>query len=58
MSLSDTPTLEANTEAAESPGAIAARLAARFAETAASRACNWSVLIPSGCSTTSASMRS
>ena len=37
MSLSDTPTLEPNTEAAESPAAIAARLAARFAETAAAR---------------------
>lgn len=37
MSLSDAPTLEPNTEAAESPAAIAARLAARFAETAAAR---------------------
>ena len=35
MSLSDAHTLEPNTVSAESPAAIAARLAARFAETAA-----------------------
>lgn len=58
MSLTDVHTLEPKIGTAESPSTIGARLAARFAETAASRACYWSVLIPSGCSTTSASMRS
>ena len=37
MSLSDAHTLEPNTGTAEPPAAIAARLAARFAETAAAR---------------------
>ena len=37
MSLSDAHTLEPNTGTAEPPAAFAARLAARFAETAAAR---------------------